>query len=86
MLALLTVACVIFHSTDKGLGPYVVYWPNYMNQGIKEHLNAPENYTRLSPIEAMAKLAEQKVEISSNLEIYSGSKQMCSILELHNDF
>ena len=58
--ALLILSCAICHPTDKGLGPYVAYRQNYMSQGIKEHLNNPENYTRLSSEEAKAELAEQK--------------------------
>ena len=60
MSALRTLSCVICHPTDKGLGPYVAYRPNYMRQGIKEHLSNPANYTRLSADEATAELAEQK--------------------------
>ena len=60
MSALRTFLCAICHPTDKGLGPYVAYRPNYMRQGIKEHLSNPVNYTRLSVNKATAKLAKQK--------------------------
>ena len=58
--ALCTLSCAICHPTDKGLSPYVAYQPNYMNQGIKEHLDHLNKYTRLSSIEATAELGEQK--------------------------
>ena len=66
------MSCAIGHPTDKGLDPYMSYWPNYMQQGIKEHLDVREKYTRLSPDEATEEKAEQKKLFLKAFKKYSG--------------
>jgi hypothetical protein len=51
---------VLAYSADKGLGPYVnPKYPNYIKQGINEHMGNNANYTRLLSQDAEEALQEQ---------------------------
>lgn len=67
--ALKKMKLVIAYPTDKGLGPYVAYRPNYIKQALKEHLTVDKNYKRLLPAEAEQELAKQRELLREAYEV-----------------